>query len=50
LGRLKRAALFNVVTLTLMFSALGLTWASVGSSRMRATWHLTGLASGPGCA
>ena len=41
--RLKRAALFNVISLTLLFSAFGLTWASVGSSRMRATWHLTGL-------
>jgi len=34
-ARLKRAALFNVVALTLVFAALGLTWASVGSSRMR---------------
>jgi len=41
--RLKRAALFNVVTMTLVFSALGLAWASVGSSRMRANWQLTGL-------
>ena len=41
--RLKRAALFNVVSLTVLFSALGLTWASVGSSRMRANWHLSGL-------
>jgi O-antigen/teichoic acid export membrane protein len=41
--RLKRAALFNIVALTLLFSALGLAWASVGSSRMRANWHLTGL-------
>jgi O-antigen/teichoic acid export membrane protein len=41
--RLKRAALFNVVTLTLLFSALALAWASVGSSRMRTNWHLTGL-------
>ena len=42
--RVKQAALFNVVALTLTFAALGLTWASVGSSRMRATWHLSGLA------
>jgi O-antigen/teichoic acid export membrane protein len=41
--RVKQAALFNVVALTLMFAALGLTWASVGSSRMRATWHLSGI-------
>jgi len=41
--RLKRAALFNVVSLTLLFAALGLAWASVGSSRMRANWHLSGL-------
>jgi O-antigen/teichoic acid export membrane protein len=41
--RVKQAALFNVVVLTLMFSALGLTWASVGSSRMRANWHLSGI-------
>jgi PST family polysaccharide transporter len=41
--RLKRAALFNIVALTVLFSALGLAWASVGSSRMRASWHLTGL-------
>jgi O-antigen/teichoic acid export membrane protein len=43
-ARVKQAALFNVVALTLTFAALGLTWASVGSSRMRATWHLSGLA------
>ncbi len=43
ISRLKRAALFNVIALTLLFAALGLTWASVGSSRMRATWHLTGI-------
>src|SRR5512143_734931 len=42
-ARLKRAALFNVVSLTLAFAALGLAWASVGSSRMRATWHLSGI-------
>jgi len=41
--RLKRAALFNVVALTLLFATLGLAWASVGSSRMRANWHLSGL-------
>ncbi len=40
----KRAALFNVIVLTLLFSAFGLGWASVGSSRMRAFWHLSGLA------
>ncbi len=43
LARLKRAALFNVIALTLLFALLGLTWASVGSSRMRATWHLSGI-------
>lgn len=43
--RAKQAALFNVVALTLIFGALGLTWASVGSSRMRATWHLSGIAT-----
>jgi O-antigen/teichoic acid export membrane protein len=42
-SRLKRAALFNILTLTLLFSTLGLAWASVGSSRMRANWHLSGL-------
>lgn len=42
-ARAKKAALFNVVALTLTFTVLGLTWASVGSSRMRATWHLSGL-------
>jgi PST family polysaccharide transporter len=41
--RLKRAALFNVVALTFLFAALALAWASVGSSRMRANWHLFGL-------
>ena len=41
--RVKQAALFNSVALTLMFAALGLAWASIGSSRMRATWHLTGI-------
>lgn len=40
---LKRAALFNVVALTLLFAAFGLGWASVGSSRMRDMWHLTGI-------
>lgn len=43
-ARVKRAALFNVIVLTLLFSAMGLAWASVGSSRMRANWHLSGLA------
>jgi O-antigen/teichoic acid export membrane protein len=41
--RLKRAAIFNIVLLTLLFSAFGLGWASVGSSRMRAFWQLSGL-------
>ena len=41
--RLKRAALFNVVALTLTFATLALAWASVGSSRMRVNWHLSGL-------
>ncbi len=44
IARAKRAALFNVVVLTLVFAAFGLSWASVGSSRMRAFWHLSGLA------
>ena len=43
IARVKRAALFNVVALTLLFAALGLAWASIGTSRMRATWHLSGL-------
>ena len=43
ISRVKRAALFNVIALTLLFALLGLSWASVGSSRMRATWHLTGI-------
>jgi O-antigen/teichoic acid export membrane protein len=47
--RLKRAALFNVIVLSLLFAALGLAWASVGSSRMRATWHLTGLGMAFAC-
>jgi len=47
--RLKRAALFNVVVLSLLFSACGLAWASVGSSRMRANWHLSGLAMAFAC-
>ncbi len=42
-AQLKRAALFNVVALTTLFAAFGLGWASVGSSRMRAFWHLSGL-------
>lgn len=41
--RLKRAAIFNVLAFSALFAMLGLTWASVGSSRMRATWHLSGL-------
>jgi O-antigen/teichoic acid export membrane protein len=41
--RLKRAALFNVLSLTMLFAALALAWASVGSNRMRANWHLSGL-------
>ncbi len=44
LARVKRAALFNVVLLTLLFSAVGLGWASVGTSRMRAFWGLGGIA------
>ena len=44
LSRAKRAALFNVVVLTMMFSAFGLGWASVGSSRVRADWGLGGIA------
>ena len=44
LARAKRAALFNVVVLTLLFTAFGLGWASVGSSRMRVFWGLGGLA------
>jgi len=44
LARAKRAALFNVVVLTMLFSAFGLGWASVGSSRMRAFWGLGGIA------
>ena len=47
--RLKRAALFNVITLTLLFSTLGLAWASVGTSRMRASWHLSGIAAALAC-
>ena len=43
LAQVKRAALFNVVVLTLLFAAFGLGWASVGSSRMRAFWHLSGI-------
>ena len=42
-ARLKRAALFNVVAFSVLFAALGLGWASVGSSRMRDAWHLSGL-------
>ncbi len=42
-AQLKRAALFNAIALTLLFSAFGLSWASVGSSRMRSLWHLSGL-------
>jgi len=41
--RLKRAALFNVLSLTMLFATLALAWASVGSNRMRANWHLSGL-------
>ena len=42
-SQLKRAALFNVVVLSLLFAAFGLGWASIGSSRMRDMWHLSGL-------
>jgi O-antigen/teichoic acid export membrane protein len=42
--QLKRAALFNVVALTLVFAAFGLAWASIGTSRMRAFWNLSGIA------
>src|ERR1051326_6539131 len=48
-SRLKQAALFNVVALTLTFAALGLVWASVGTSRMRAAWHLSGVGVGVLC-
>ena len=47
--RLKRAALFNVVALTLLFATLALAWSAVGSSRMRANWHLYGLALAFAC-
>lgn len=43
IARVKRAALFNVVAFSLTFAALGLAWASIGSSRMRENWHLSGL-------
>ncbi len=43
IARVKRAALFNVLAFSVLFAVLGLAWASIGSSRMRATWHLTGL-------
>lgn len=42
--RLKRAALVNILVLTLLFSAAVLAWASAGSSRMRVQWGLGGLA------
>lgn len=42
-AQLKRAALFNVFILSLLFATFGLGWASVGSSRMREMWHLGGL-------
>ncbi len=48
-ARLKRAALFNVILLTLLFSAFGLGWASVGSSRMRDFWNLSGLSLAMAC-
>ena len=44
LSRLKRAAMFNVIVLTMLFTVFVLGWASVGSSRMRAFWGLGGLA------
>lgn len=44
LARVKRAALFNVVALTVGFAIAGLAWASIGSSRMRSNWNLTGIA------
>lgn len=42
--RVKRAALGNILLLTALYIAACLTWASVGSSRLRATWHLSGIA------
>lgn len=47
--RVKRAALFNVILLTLLFSAFGLGWASIGSSRMRELWYLSGLSLALAC-
>jgi O-antigen/teichoic acid export membrane protein len=43
-AQLKRAALFNVVALSMVFAAFGLGWASIGASRMRDMWHVSGLA------
>lgn len=48
-AQLKRAALFNVVALTILFAAFGLGWASVGSSRMRTFWHLSGIGLALAC-
>lgn len=47
--QVKRAAVFNVIVLTLLFSAFGLGWASVGTSRMRDAWHLSGLSLALAC-
>ena len=47
--QVKRAAIFNVIVFSLLFAAFGLGWASVGSSRMRTFWHLSGIALAMGC-
>lgn len=41
--RIERAALFNIAVLTLIYAACGITWISVGSSRIGDIWGLAGM-------
>ena len=42
--RLKRAALFNILLFSALFMLGCVLWATWGSSRIRETWHLKGIA------
>ncbi len=47
--RLKRAALANILTLTLLFATACLFWVTSGSSRVLDAWGVTGVALGLVC-
>jgi O-antigen/teichoic acid export membrane protein len=47
--RVKRAALFNIVMLTLLYALCCLVWISVGRSRIRDAWGFAGVGVALGC-